>query len=80
MKDINNLVLLENLEIAENQQHMRIARNPRSAFEIMNEEAFKKTFGLSEDLTNTLINVLEPFMIPRERATYLDIRSKVREK
>lgn len=77
MDEIVNLILLENLEHDENQQNIRIPRNPRSAFDNMSERAFIKTFRLSKDLVDTLSNSLEPFITPKRRPTDLDIRSKV---
>lgn len=80
MDEIVNLMFLENLEHEENQQNIRIPRNPRSAFDNMSEEAFIKTFRLTKDLVNNLINILEPFIRPKRRPTDLDIRSKVSNK
>lgn len=78
MEELMNVLAIRNLENAEqrnNRPHNQ--RNPRNPFEELNEKQFIKMFRLSKDLVLHLVESLEPYIQPAQRATDLDITTKV---
>ncbi|KAJ3647953.1 hypothetical protein Zmor_019795 [Zophobas morio] len=79
MDELVQILEIEHLENLEGQvEHgRRLRRNPRNPFAELNERQFINMFRLTKQLTQYLINILQPFLTPPLRATDLNIQTKV---
>lgn len=78
-EEIINLMALENMEQAERNNNMppRIFHVRDNPFETSSESRFIKTYRLTTEMTNNLIDLLEPFLISPSRSSALDVQTKV---
>lgn len=77
MDELMNLVALENLQAAENQNRANNRRNLRDPFEELSDAQFSDMFRLTKNLVRFVVQCVEPYMRPAVRTSDLDITTKV---
>lgn len=80
MDELVGLLLLEELQNEEEAiqgEEVQVERVQGDPFVELNNKQFLKIFRVTKELCNFIIQLCEPFMQPRRRATDLDIFTKV---